>query len=94
MECAGGEIAWTSREGRDTGADRVAVRRVGKAARRVKLPELAAIDRAGSLAAFVNAIETGQAPESSGHDNLRSIAFMYAMIESAATGLPVAVAQV
>ena len=93
IECQNGEIAWTSREGRDTSADQVALRRLGKAARRVKLPELPAIDRAGVLLAFARAIETGQAPESSGHDNLGSIALMHAMIESAATGLPVPVPQ-
>jgi predicted dehydrogenase len=94
IECERGEIAWTSREGRDTSADRVAVRRLGKAARRVKLPELPAVDRAGALAAFVQAIETGVQPESSGRENLGSVAFMHAMIESATAGLAVPVPQV
>jgi predicted dehydrogenase len=94
IECEGAEIAWTSREGRDAGADRVTVRKLGKAARRVQLPELPAIDRAGALVAFVQAIETGEQPESSGRDNLGSIAFMLAMIESANTGLAVPVAQI
>jgi predicted dehydrogenase len=94
IECERGEIAWTSREGRGTGADRVAVRRLGKTARRVKLPELPAVDRAGALAAFVEAIETGGQPESSGRDNLGSVALMHAMIESATAGLAVPVPQV
>ena len=58
------------------------------------LPELPAIDRAGAVAAFVNAIEHGETPESSGRDNLGSVALMFAMIESAASGLPVPVPQV
>jgi predicted dehydrogenase len=91
MECAGGEIVWTSRGGRDAAADRVTLRRLGKAARRVALPELPALDRAGSLAAFIQAINSGEEPESSGRDNLGSIALMHAMIESAASGLPVPV---
>jgi predicted dehydrogenase len=94
IECELGEITWTSRESRDTLAERVAVRKLGKAARRVKLPELAAIGRAGALAAFARAIESGERPESSGRDNLGSVAFMHAMIESAASGLPVPVPRV
>jgi predicted dehydrogenase len=94
MECAGGEIAWTSRGAHDASADRVAVRRLGKTARRVALPELPKVDRAGSLAAFVKAIETGQEPESSGRDNLGSVALMHALIQSAASGLPTPVPQV
>ncbi len=94
IECERGEIAWTSREGRDTSSDRVAVRKLGKSARRVQLPDLPAIDRAGALAAFVQAIETGEQPESSGRDNLGSVAFMHAMIESANAGLAVPVPQV
>jgi predicted dehydrogenase len=93
IECAQGEIAWTSRGGTDTSADRVTVRKLGKAARRVKLPELPAIDRAGALAAFVQAVASGQAPETSGRDNLGTLACMHAMIESAALGLPVPVPQ-
>jgi predicted dehydrogenase len=94
IECERGEITWTSREGRDTSADRVAVRKLGKSARRVQLPKLPAIDRAGALAAFVQAIENGEQPESSGRDNLGSVALMHAMIESANAGLAVPVPQV
>jgi predicted dehydrogenase len=91
IECAHGEIVWTSRGGTDISDDRVTVRKLGKRARRVKLPALPAIDRAGTLAAFARAVVTGQAPETSGRDNLGTIACMHAMIESAAMGLPVAV---
>lgn len=94
IECERGEILWTSRGGHDLEAERVRVRRGGRNVRRVALPELAATDRAGVLAAFVAAAESGQTPETSGRDNLGTIAFMHAMIESAALGLPVPVPQI
>lgn len=94
VECAGGEIVWTSRNGRADSADRVTVRPLGKPARRVALPGLPALDQAGSLAAFAHAIQAGQPPESSGRDNLRSLALTYAAIEAAESGLPVPVPQV
>src|SRR5439155_2978316 len=89
MECAGGEILWAGRSSHDGRTDRVTVRPLGKPARRVELPALPQVDRAGSLAAFVHAVRTGQEPESSGRDNLGSIGLMYAAVESAASGLPV-----
>ncbi len=91
---ADGEIVWTSRGAGDASADRVTVRGLGKTARRVALPDLAHVDRAGSLAAFVKAIEAGQESGTSGRDNLGSIALMRALIESAASGLPMPVPQV
>jgi predicted dehydrogenase len=88
MECAGGEIAWTSRDNQGAGVDRVTVRPLGKRPQRLKLPALPQIDRAGSLRAFAHAIATGVPPESSGRDNLGSIALMYTAIEAAAQGVP------
>lgn len=91
MECAGGEIAWTSRDNFGAGVDRVTVRPLGKRARRIELPNLPQIDRAGSLRAFARAIATGEQPESSGRDNLGSIALTHAAIEAATRGVPVSV---
>lgn len=88
MECAGGEIQWAGRAGHTAEGDRVTVRPLGKPARRVELPALPHLDRAGSLAAFVQAVRTGQEPETSGRANLGSIALMGAAIESANAGLP------
>jgi predicted dehydrogenase len=93
MECERGEIFWTSRDDEGTGGERVTVQLLGKPARRVKLPELPAIDQAGSLAAFAQAIRTGHEPESSGRQNLGSLALAFATIESATAGLPVFVTQ-
>jgi predicted dehydrogenase len=89
MECAGGEIAWTSRDNRGASVDRVIVRPLGKRARRLELSAPVHIDRAGSLRAFAKAVATGEQPESSGRDNLGSISLMNAAIRSASTGEPV-----
>jgi predicted dehydrogenase len=91
MECAGGEIAWTSRDNRGASVDRVTVRPLGKRARRLELPTHLPIDRAGSLRAFARAVATGEEAETSGRDNLGSIALMYAAIEAASRGVPVRV---
>jgi predicted dehydrogenase len=93
MDCRGGEIAWTSRDDFGALADRVTVRPLAKRARRMELPALTHIDRGGALRAFARAVATGEEPESSGRDNLRSIALMSAAIESSRTGKPVRVAR-
>ncbi|MEO8286016.1 MAG: Gfo/Idh/MocA family oxidoreductase [Chloroflexota bacterium] len=92
IECAGGEIAWTSRDNLGASVDRVTVRPLGKRARRIELPTLLQIDRAGSLRAFARAVATGEEPESSGRDNLSSLGLTYAAIESSITGVPVRIA--
>jgi predicted dehydrogenase len=95
IECEGGELAMTSRaDGGSLRAERLAVRRLGKAARPVALPELAHTDRAGAVAAFVQAVRSGAPAECSGRDNLGTLALMRAAIESANTGAPVRVAPV
>ncbi len=93
IECERGEIYWTGRADQGSGSDRVTVRLLGKPARRVTLPELSAIDQAGSLQAFAQAIHTGQEPETSGRANIGSLALTFAMIESATAGLPMPVPQ-
>jgi predicted dehydrogenase len=90
IECSKGEIVWTSRD--ESAPDRVTVRPLGKRARQVMLPEMPLTDRRGSLHAFVQAIRTGQEPECSGRDNLHTIAFMCAAVESAISRLPVPIA--
>ena len=89
MECAGGEISWTSRDNTGTSADRVTVKPLGKRPRRLELPEDLAHRPSGALHAFAKAVSTGEQPESSGRDNLGSIALTYATIEAAASGAPV-----
>jgi predicted dehydrogenase len=93
IECADGIIAWTGRDDRGAGADAVTVRPRGKRARRVELPALERIDRAGSLAAFVQAIAANAEPTASGRDNMGSLALMFATVEAASTGRPQSVRQ-
>lgn len=87
IECERGEIAWTSRANQGTSAESVTIRPLNKRARKLALPDLPQIDRAGTLHAFVEAIHSGQEPETSGRDNVGTIALMRAAIESAETGM-------
>ena len=86
MECEKGEIVWTSR-GKDE--EFVLVRPLGQTAEKVKLPEVKNTDRSGSLAAFVEAIQTGEEPESSGRRNISTLALTFAMIQAAETAQPI-----
>ncbi len=88
IECVRGEIAWTSRDNHGASVDRVTVRPLGKRARRIELPVLPQIDRAGSLRAFARAVATGEPPASSGRDNLGSLRLMYTAIDAATAGAP------
>jgi predicted dehydrogenase len=92
-ECENGEIVWTSRGDLpdQLSADRVVVRPLNGPERIVPLAPLRLYDRAGSLSAFVQAINTGTEPPCSGRDNLRTVALMNAAITSAVTGETVAV---
>ncbi len=88
MDCAEGEIRWMSRDhdrGLVLNPDRVTVKRLGEPASAPKLPPLEFVDRAGSLAAMLEAIEGREPPRfSSGRDNLMSLALVEAAILSAA----------
>jgi predicted dehydrogenase len=52
-------------------------------ARRLDLPPVPAIDRAGALADFVRAVRTGAEPETSGRRNLATLALTLAAVRSA-----------
>lgn len=76
-----GLLRWTG--GMDdplTGA--VTISGWGGRAQPLPLPTLAAVDRAGSLAAFRRAVAMGEEPESSGRDNLGSLNIVLAMAEA------------
>jgi predicted dehydrogenase len=47
---------------------------------------------AGSLREFLHALQTGQTPQGECHDNIKSLAMVFAAIESAQTGRRVEVA--
>jgi predicted dehydrogenase len=93
MECTEGEITWTSRGGAngDTSFDRVELRKLGTREESKKLPKLRHTGRAGSLAIFAETVTSGRAPDytSLASDNVKSLKFMQAAIESAAVGRPV-----
>lgn len=78
-----GEVRWTSRGlAGSHDAERVTVQAAGGEAREVALPELPLIDQAGSLAEFADAVRSGREPESSGRENLGSLALALAAVQS------------
>ena len=86
-----GELWFTSRDGSpsEIGGDRVTIRRTqDDEAVPVELPVAQHHDRQGGLQAFARSVEGGPAPETSGRDNLRSLALMEAAGRSAASGRP------
>jgi predicted dehydrogenase len=81
IEGTRGAIEWRSRG--DPGVrDALHVRRPGRVDA-VPLPEFPALDRAGALAAFVDAVRSGAEPETSGRRNLRTLALTLATMRSA-----------
>ena len=95
MEFENGELWWTSRgdlqsELQDEAwlYDHYAQRSA------VALPHLQRVDRAGALDAFVTAVSNGTEPESSGRENLGSLAFAHAAVESSLARAPVAIPNV
>ena len=92
MACEGGEVVWSSRD--NVLPDSVTLRPSEKRTRHLKLPDYPDKDRHGSLRAFVEAVTTGQQPESSGRDNLKTLALMLSAVESAQSGKPIHVTEV
>ena len=91
MEFEAGNVHWTSRGDRGALNDRVIVRPRRGRPRVMPLPEMARIDRAGALTEFAAAIREGREPETSGRDNLATLRFMLAAVDSARHGREVAV---
>ncbi|HEX6510342.1 MAG TPA: Gfo/Idh/MocA family oxidoreductase [Chloroflexota bacterium] len=90
MELSHGEITWTSRDGKPLDrADEAIVRPLGGSPERLELPRIEHIDRAGTLHAFVEAVRGETEPETSGRQNLSTLALTLAAVESAQTGHPV-----
>ena len=89
MEFEHGGVYWTSRGDRGTLDDRVVVRPRRGRPRTLPLPAMVDIDRAGTLNEFAAAIREGREPETSGRDNLATLAFTLAAVRSAAESRPV-----
>ena len=90
MDCAEGEIIWTSRDhfmGK-AGPDRLALRERDKDIVPTPLAAVALADRMGTLNAVAKVIQSGTVPPhfSSGADNLHSLALVQATILSANRG--------
>lgn len=85
VEGSRGQLTWTSRNGRGLEGEVVTLR-----GRRVTLPETPLTGRRGVLAAFAEAVSAGQAPPSSGRENLGSLALTLGAVASAASGRAVA----
>ncbi len=83
MDFQRGEVLWTSRGDDNSLADQVTVRRRGGEPKPVALRAMRRTDRCGSLAEFVRALRENREPESSGRDNLGSLALVAAAVESA-----------
>ena len=83
MEFERGSVSWTSRGDEGILHDRMMLTARGRRRKTVRLPEVARIDRAGTLTEFASAIRGGREPETSGRDNLGTMAMVEAAVESA-----------
>lgn len=95
MEFEQGVVVWTSRGDRSgqrsAEDDAVWVYRHETAPAQLPLPDLGLMDRAGVLNVFTQALVSGTTPESTGEENLGSLALAYGAIRSADCREPVAV---
>jgi predicted dehydrogenase len=91
MEFERGEVMWTSRGEDSAPAEVVVVRRRGAAPETLPVPAMKRVDRWATLAEFADAVRNHREPQSSGRDNLGSLALANAAVESARRGRPVAV---
>src|SRR5690606_6654091 len=85
-----GELSFTSRADgpNNVDGDRVSILRAGDdEAYDVELEEMDLVERAAGLRAFAVSVAGGPSPESSGRDNLGSLALMEAAARSAASGV-------
>ncbi|MBO0701583.1 MAG: Gfo/Idh/MocA family oxidoreductase [Candidatus Dormibacteraeota bacterium] len=95
MQCERGEILWAGRGDRGAREERLTVRRrrggPGSAFEEepVTVRPVPYQDRAGALHEFAEAILQGRTPETSGRDNLGTLAMMDAMVTSATRAAPV-----
>ncbi len=92
------EVSWTSRgsDGDRHARDRLVVRGDGVDHASQELPPPPHLDRAGCVAAFRAAVESGAEPPyfSSGRDNINSLAMVEASVRSSETGQAVAMSEV
>lgn len=92
MEFENGEIFWTCRDD-DMAHDMVTVRPRQGEARIITLQIMPRTGAWGTLTEFAEAVDTGRDPETSGRDNLGTIALIAAAVESAARHVPVVISR-
>ena len=80
-----GRLTWTG-PANDVMSSTVTLHLNGEEPRELPLPELEVSDRAASLARFAQAAESGQEPETSARDNIKSLAIVLGCVESIETG--------
>lgn len=84
-----GRLTWTG-SASDVMSSTLTLQLVGEEPRVLPLPEVAVPDRAASLALFAEAVMTGQEPETSARDNIRSLAIVLGCVASIESGAVVA----
>src|SRR5919109_2064259 len=90
LEFERGEVFWTS-GGDDRKHDRVVVRPRGAHPRSAKLNPMARTGPWGTITEFAESVRSGREPETSGRNNLGTIAFVAAAVESASVREPVSI---
>jgi predicted dehydrogenase len=91
LEFEHGEVYWTNRDD-DASHDKVVIRPRNGKVRSATLRAMQWTGGWGTLSEFADAVQTGREPETSGRNNLGTIALMDAAVESAARREPVSVA--
>jgi predicted dehydrogenase len=90
LEFEHGEIYWTNRDD-DATHDKVLIRPRGGKSRSATLRAMQWTGGWGTLTEFADAVRSGREPETSGRDNLGTIALMDAAVESSARHEPVGI---
>jgi predicted dehydrogenase len=86
-----GRLCWTGGE-QDPLTGEVTLELWGQTPQRVQQPNLPLIDRASTLQAMRDAVESGVQPETAAADNIKSLAIVFACIQSIESGAPVVIA--
>lgn len=90
LEFEHGEVYWTNRDD-DATHDKVLIRQRGGKPRSATLRSMQWTGPWGTLTEFADAVMTGREPETSGRENLGTIALMDAAVDSAARREPIAI---
>jgi predicted dehydrogenase len=93
LEFQKGEVVWTSREDDGILRDKVVIRPRDGKARTVALPSMAWTGPWGTFAEFASAVRTGAESETSGRNNLGTLALTAAIVDSATRREPVVISR-